>query len=73
MQWNALCLRRRCLLGNEEMSTENVSNLNYLSYVRAKKYPATIQCRAKINIAAHSHSTDKKKKQVAQYDWTKFV
>ena len=45
------------------MNTENVSNLNYLSYVRAKKYPATIQRRAnKTNIAAHIHSIKKKKK-----------
>ena len=56
------------------MNTENVSNLNYLSYVRAKIYPAAIQCGAnKTNIAAHFHYTDKKKKQVAQHDWTKFV
>ena len=67
-------MRKRFLLGNEEMNTENVSNLNYLSYVRAKKYPATIQRRAnKTNIAAHIHSIKKKKKLVAQHNWTKFV
>ena len=50
-----------------------MSNLDYLSYVRAKKYPPTIQCGANKTNIVHIHYTDKKKKQVAQHDWTKFI